>query len=98
MASTQLTIFAAPRPFAGEFDRIQHNAIYSWTCLLPRPRIIAYGGGETAANACRALDVEWVEDIPTAPTGAPMLDALFGDAQRRAKTPLVAYVNPDIIL
>jgi len=38
-----LTIFAIPKPFSGEFDRIQRNAISSWKSLPGAPQIILFG-------------------------------------------------------
>jgi len=95
--SPQLTIFAAPREFIGDFDRIQRNAIFSWTCLDPKPEVIVFGGGPTAATAAADLGVQFVGDLPCTASGAPLLDALFEQAQATAASDVIAYANPDVI-
>src|ERR1700687_5147464 len=37
-----LTIFSAPKAFDGHVGIIQENAIQSWLCLRPKPKIILF--------------------------------------------------------
>lgn len=93
----RITIFAAPRPFEGDFERIQRNAIFSWTCLEPRPEILVFGGGARAAAVCDELGVRSVPEVSSTASGAPMLDSLFAAAQQVASNEVLAYANPDVI-
>jgi hypothetical protein len=93
-----LTIFAAPRPFAGEFERIQVNAVHSWAALQPKPEILLFGQPPPARLVGTTSGVEWVPTIASTSSGAPRLDVLFREAQRLASNNTLAYVNPDVIL
>lgn len=94
-----LTIFACPKPFTDpHIATIQRNAIRSWTLLVPRPEIVLFGDEEGLAEAARELRVEHYPSVPRNSTGLPLLSGVFQAAEDRFSSPLLAYVNADILL
>src|SRR5712691_11902394 len=99
MSSTApLTILAIPKPFAGHIGIIQRNAITSWTMLRPRPEIYLFGEEEGVAEITDELRISHLHDIARNEVGTPLLDDLLRRAREFARTPLLCYVNSDIIL
>src|ERR1700730_15608470 len=93
-----LTLFAIPKHFRGHIATIQRNAIASWTRLTPRPEIILLGDEEGAAETAHELGLRHFPEVKRNEFGTPLLDDLFRQAEQRASTPLLGYVNGDIIL
>jgi hypothetical protein len=93
-----LTIFAIPRPFVGEFDELQRNAIRSWTLLQPTAEIILFGSDKGTAEVAKELNLRHAPLVAVNEWGTPLLDDLFSQAQNIASHKLLAYVNSDIIL
>jgi hypothetical protein len=93
-----LTILAVPKAFAGHIGVIQRNAISSWTVLNPRPDIRLYGTEDGIAEAAASMGVRHETAIARNEFGTPMLDDLLHRARSFAQTPLLCYVNSDIIL
>src|ERR1700681_50280 len=93
-----LTLFAIPKNFRGHIATIQRNAIASWTRLTPRPEILLFGDEEGAAEIARELGLRHFPEVTRNEFGTPLIDDLFSKAEKNASTPLVGYVNSDIIL
>lgn len=93
-----LTLFAIPKNFRGHIATIQRNAIASWTRLDPRPEIILFGNEEGVAEISRELGLRHIPEIARNEFGTPLVDDLFRQAEKHASTPLLGYVNADIIL
>jgi hypothetical protein len=93
-----LTILAVPKAFHGHIGVIQRNAIASWTSLHPRPDIRLYGTEDGMAEAASILGVRHETEIARNEFGTPMLDDLLARARQFTQTPLLCYVNSDIIL
>jgi len=93
-----LTILAVPKAFHGHIGVIQRNAIASWTNLRPRPEIRLYGTEDGMAEAAASLGVCHETEIARNEFGTPMLDDLLTRAREFTQTPLLCYVNGDIIL
>lgn len=93
-----LTLFAIPKHFRNHFATIQRNAITSWTQLNPRPEILLFGNEEGTAELARDLHLRHFPDVARNQFGTPLLDDLFRRAEQYASTPLLGYVNGDIIL
>ncbi len=93
-----LTLFAIPKHFRGHFATIQRNAITSWTRLTPRPEILLFGDEEGTAEIAQELGLRHFPEVARNEFGTPLLDDLFRRAGQQASTPLLAYVNGDIIL
>jgi hypothetical protein len=93
-----LTILAVPKAFHGHIGVIQRNAIASWKNLKPCPDIRLYGAEEGLAECASDLGVRHETEIARNEFGTPMLDDLFARARNFTQTPLLCYVNSDIIL
>lgn len=93
-----LTLFAIPKHFRGHFATIQRNAILSWTRLTPRPKILLFGNEEGTGEIARELGLLHFPEVARNEFGTPLLDDLFRQAEQHASTPLLGYVNGDIIL
>ena len=93
-----MTILAVPKAFHGHIGVIQRNAIASWTNLKPRPEIRLYGTEDGMEQCAAELGVRHETEIARNEFGTPMLDDLLARARSFAKTPLICYVNSDIIL
>ena len=98
MSETPVTIIAMPKPFRGHIGIIQRNAITSWTMLRPRPEIYLFGEEEGVAEIAAELQINHLHDIARNEFGTPLLDDLLRRAREFARTPLLCYVNSDIIL
>jgi hypothetical protein len=96
--TTVITILAMPKPFRGHVRIIQRNAITSWTMLRPRPEIYLFGEEEGVAEIAAELRINHLHDIARNEFGTPLLDDLLRRARGFARTPLLCYVNSDIIL
>ncbi len=98
MTSNGLTLFAVPKHFRGQIATIQRNAIASWTHLSPKPEILLFGNEEGTAEVAHDLGLRHFPDVARNEFGTPLLDDLFQKASQSAASPLLAYVNADIIL
>ena len=93
----EFSLFTVPKPFIGEFDLIQRNAIESWLNLKPRPQIFLFGNDSGVLDVVKEYDLIHIPDIPCAKSGAPYLDGAFNCVQRESKNDVVMYSNCDII-
>jgi hypothetical protein len=93
-----LTIFALPKPFKGHFGVIQRNAVSQWTRLQPRPEILLFGNEEGTADIAQEFGVQHFPEVKRNEYGTPLLSDLFGQAQSVASSPVLCYVNADIML
>jgi hypothetical protein len=93
-----ITIFTTPKPFTGQIDIIQRNAIESWTCLEPRPEVIIFGDEPGAVEAAKDLGVTFGGEVMRNEYGTPLVNDIFARAQRMVRHDLLCYVNADIIL
>lgn len=93
-----LTLFTVPKGFVGDTGVIQRNAIESWTRLGPDVEVILCGDDDGTAQAALDLGVRHVPDIRRNEHGTPLLDSVFDAARQASLSPLLAYVNADIVL
>ena len=94
----QLALFTTPKPFRGHMAVIQRNAIRSWHRLQPPAQILVFGGAEGAAGAAAQLGVRHTPGVGRNEYGTPLVSAMFAEAERLSHSPLMCYVNADIIL
>jgi hypothetical protein len=87
-----------PKPFLGHIGVIQRNAITSWTKLSPRPEIFLFGEEEGTAQIAGELELRHLHDIQRNELGTPLLGDLMKRAGEVTGTPLLCYLNSDIIL
>ena len=93
-----LTIFSSPRPFIGEFDYLQRNAISSWISACPGCEIILLGDDEGTERVASELKVKHIPKVKRSEKGVILRNSVFLEAQKQAKNKLMCYVNADIIL
>jgi hypothetical protein len=98
MSGSMLTLLAMPKPFHGHVGVIQCNAIRSWTKLVPRPEIFLFGEEEGTAQIAEELRIGQLRDIQRNEFGTPLLNDLLRRAKEVTSTPLLGYINSDIIL
>lgn len=98
MNDSPMTVLAMPKPFHGHIGIIQRNAIRSWTKLKPRPQIFLFGEEAGTAEVAAELQIGHLRDIQRSDLGTPLLSDLLTRAREATKTPLLVYVNSDIIL
>jgi len=98
MSGPLLTLLAMPKPFDGHIGIIQRNAIISWTKLNPRPEIFLFGEEKGTAEITEELQIGHLRDIHRNKFGTPLLSDLMQRAKEVSKSPILGYVNCDIIL
>jgi hypothetical protein len=94
-----LTIFTAPKPFTNpHIRRIQRNAIQSWQALGADVEVLVLGEEDGIAQAAAELGFRWIPQVARNAAGTPTIRSLFETARRNSDSPLLAYVNADILL
>ena len=94
-----ITIFITPKGFDREhIALIQRNAIRSWKALGDDVDILLIGDDPGVEENAAALGVRYVKEVKRNASGTPMLDDIFRIAREKSDSPLLAYVNADIIL
>lgn len=94
-----ITIFITPKGFDREhIALIQRNAIRSWKALGSDVDILLIGDDPGVEENAKALGVRHIRDVKRNASGTPMLDDIFRLARENSDSPLLAYVNADIIL
>ena len=97
-ASTPITLFAIPKPFVGDADRIQCNAINSWTRLRPAMEVVLLGDDPGTRESAAELGVAHISGVRTNARGTPLLGSAFSLIQRFSNSPILVYCNCDVIL
>ncbi len=94
-----VTIFTAPKPFGdAHIDKIQRNAIRSWKALGKDVEIALIGGEEGIARAASDLGVRHLPTVRTNKEGTPLISSIFELGRSINESPLLAYINSDILL
>lgn len=94
-----ITFFTNPRPFSGQFARIQRNAILSWKATCPGCQIILFEDEDgTASKAAQDLGVKFVSNRKTSEFGTPLLNDSFSKVKDAAKFDIIVQISADIIL
>jgi hypothetical protein len=93
-----ITIFTIPKPFVGEAEVIQKNAIKSWLKLNPKPEIFLMGDDFGVKETAEELCVVCMDAIKKNEFGTPLLSSAFNEAKANAKNNILVYINCDIIL
>lgn len=95
---TLLTLFTAPKPFTNpHICTIQRNAIQSWRSL-PDVDVILIGDEPGIANAAAEFGVTHLGNVARTPQGTPLVSSIFSLARSHSTTPLLCYLNADILL
>ncbi len=93
-----LTIFSTPKPFSDPHIRlIQRNAIQSWLHLEDAD-VLLIGQEEDMAEVCDELGVRHLPNVARNEWGTPLLSSIFALAREHSASPLLCFVNADILL
>jgi hypothetical protein len=92
-----ITFITAPKPFRGQIELIQRNAIASWLAAVPSAQVILFGDETGTAAAAADLGVDHEPTVHRSPAGTPLLDDIFRAAHDRARHPILGFVNADIV-
>lgn len=96
---TKLTIFSAPKPFTQpHIDLIQRNAIQSWLHLGDEVEVILIGDEEGMAEVAAEYGIRHFPQVACNQEGTPLISSIFDIARQNSGSPLLAYVNADILL
>jgi len=96
---TLITIFTAPKPFTDPLiDVIQRNAIRSWLTLGDDVRVLLVGDEAGISAAASEYGVTQIAEVACNEQGTPLVSSIFTNARQASDTPLLSYVNADILL
>lgn len=90
----KLTIFSTPKPFEGETETNQLNAIGSWKRLPSGPDIILFGCSQEWADK---LGVHCSSRFRCSDMGTPIIGDMFDAAQNMAQSDVLMYTNSDMM-
>jgi hypothetical protein len=94
-----LTIFTAPKPFSNpHINIIQRNAIRSWAEMGSQVEVLLVGDEPGIAEAAADLGARHLPGVATNEQGTPLVSSIFELASQSSDSPLLAYVNADILL
>jgi len=94
-----LTIFSAPKPFIDpHISTIQRNATQSWLNLGDLVDVILVGNERGLAEVCSEYQVRQLSDVQRNESGTPLVNSIFRLARQASESPLLVYVNADILL
>jgi hypothetical protein len=92
-----LTLFSTAKPFRGQINMIQRNALRSWKLLHSDVEIILFGDDEGAAGVAMELGIRHEPHVEKNELGTNRVDYIFNRAQQIALHNLLCYANCDII-
>jgi len=96
---TLLTIFSTPKPFTDpHIAVIQRNAIQSWLHLGPQVEVLLVGEEQGLAEVAAEYGVRVLPQVERNASGTPLVSSIFALARAASQSPLLAYVNADILL
>jgi hypothetical protein len=100
MPSTPLlTIFTAPKPFTNpHIATIQRNAIQSWTHLGSNAAVMLVGDEPGLAEVAAEHHIPHLPQVRRNEAGTPLVSSIFDLARQASASPLLAYINADILL
>lgn len=91
-----LTIFTVLKPFEGEADLHQRNALASWSALAPDVEVLLFSDSDFPVDISSRFTCFRLEE--RSEQGAPLLNEAFKTAAERAQGRVRAYLNGDIII
>jgi hypothetical protein len=96
---TFLTLFSAPKAFTDpHINSIQRNAIRSWRCLGEQVEVLLIGEEEGMAEAAQETGVRQIPEVQRNESGTPLVSSIFALARRASNSPVLAYLNADMIV
>jgi len=92
-----ITLFCSLKPFHSHNALIQRNALNNWK-HTPGITAVLFGNDAGVAEAAAEFGFDHIPNVALSEYGTPLLDDIFNKVQEHAKTPLVCYINGDILL
>ena len=93
-----ITIFALPKAFVGDADRIQTNAFRSWMQLSPAVDVLLIGDDEGIAEFAAQNNIAHVGQIDRNSKSTPLVSTAFSLAHQVSTSSILVYCNSDVIL
>ncbi|OGN89161.1 MAG: hypothetical protein A2Y88_01240 [Chloroflexi bacterium RBG_13_48_10] len=94
-----ITIFTAPKPFTDpHINLIQRNAIQSWLHLADDVQVLIIGNEAGMSDFAAETGVSQLQDVSCNEQGTPLVNSIFKLARQNSTSPILAYVNADILL
>jgi hypothetical protein len=94
-----ITIFSTPKPFTNpHIAMIQNNAIGSWMHLGQDVDALLIGEEAGVAEVAKKQGIRLVSDVARNRSGTPLVNSIFQAARENSTTPLLVYVNADILI
>jgi hypothetical protein len=93
-----ITIFTIPKPFIGNINIIQRNAIKSWMQMNPECEIFLIGNEDGVKEITREFGLNHIAEIQKNNYNTPLLSSAFQIVENISKNNLLMYINADIIL
>ena len=96
---SNLTIFTAPKPFTNpHINTIQRNAIQSWQHLGDDVDVILVGEEDGMSDVAEQYNIPHLPNVSRNGWGTPLVSSIFELSRQSSDSPLLAYVNADILL
>lgn len=93
-----ITLFSPMRPFVGDIEIVQKQAINNWLRMSPSCEIFLIDDEEsTTAEKTDGMDVKII-DVKRSISGVPLLDSMFEEVLKIAKYDVICYITADILL
>ncbi len=94
-----LTLFTAPKPFTHpHINTIQRNAIQSWLHLGSQVEVLLIGAEDGLAETAAEFGVRHLPAVARNEWGTPLVSSIFELAREHSTSPLLCYVNADILI
>jgi hypothetical protein len=94
-----ITIFTAPKPFTNpHINLIQRNAIQSWQHLGNDVQVLLIGDEPGMAEFATQVGIPQLAQVVCNAQGTPLVSSIFDLARQHSTSPVLAYVNADVLL
>jgi hypothetical protein len=94
-----ITIFTAPKPFTNpHINLIQRNAIQSWQHLGDEVQVLMMGDEVGMEEFAAEAGIQQLPEVSRNEQSTPLVSSIFELALKHSSSPLLAYVNADILL
>ena len=94
-----ITLFSAPKPFINpHITIIQMNAIRSWMTLGNEVEVVLIGDEEGIEAAANQTGANYQGLVKRNEIGTPLISSIFSIGRQLNSSPLLAYINADILL
>ena len=94
-----LTIITSIKPFVDpHIIVLQRNAFQSWKALGPDVDIVVVGDEKGLGEVCAEMNLRRAPAIRRSAGGTPLVSSIYELGRGASDSPLLAYVNADILL